>query len=178
MGFKKGNKLQKLGKGNYKGGKVEKECEFCGRKFKIFPCLNRIKYCSSKCFHNSTRRRTPWNKGLTSKTDKRVMAYSEKRCGSESHFWRGGKSFEEYPAKFNKIFKLKIKQRDSFTCQKCGTKEDELKWSLSIHHIDFDKNNINIKNLISLCRACHAETNYNRNKWINFYKKFMREIHG
>lgn len=178
MTFEKGNKLRKLGKGNYKIGKIIKKCKYCGNSFKIFPCLKRIKYCSSECFHDSTKGRISWNKGLTSKTDKRVMKYSEKKCGHKSHFWRGGKSFEEYPPEFNKIFKLKLKQRDNFTCQKCGIKEDELKWTLSIHHIDFNKNNNASENLISLCRACHAETNYSRNEWTEFYKKFMVEKYG
>jgi hypothetical protein len=34
----------------------------------------------------------------------------------------------------------------------------------------YDKRNNNINNLISLCRPCHAKSNYNREKWIEYFK--------
>jgi len=90
MTFKKGNKLQRLGKGNYKGIYIDKKCVFCGKEFKVYPCLNRIKYCSSECFHNSKKGITTWNKGLTKETDQRILRYSEKKYGSKISFLERG----------------------------------------------------------------------------------------
>lgn len=74
--------------------------------------------------------------------------------------WKGGKSFELYPVEFSKELKTKIRKRDNFTCRICG------KNGFDVHHIDYDKNNSNEENLITLCRRCHCTTNHNRDGWI------------
>lgn len=61
---------------------------------------------------------------------------------------------------FNKKLKNKIKERDNYSCQLCGETED-----LHVHHIDYNKNNIEDNNLITLCKRCHNITNYNREFW-------------
>lgn len=157
----------------YRKGKIIKYCKFCGKEFNVFYCLNRIKFCSMKCYHNSRKNKVPWNKGLTIKNDKRVLKYTKKKLGKKSHFWKGGKSFEPYPSEFNNYLKQQIKKRDNFTCQECGITEKESGWELAVHHIDFNKMNNNPNNLITLCRACHAQTNYNRKDWINYYQAKM-----
>ncbi len=49
----------------------------------------------------------------------------------------------------------------------------ELIKKLDVHHIDYDKTNNNIENLIILCGSCHTKTNgkNNREYWTNYYKK-------
>jgi len=42
---------------------------------------------------------------------------------------------------------------------------------LSIHHIDYDKQNCKENNLITLCDSCNNRANSNRNYWIEFYTK-------
>lgn len=37
--------------------------------------------------------------------------------------------------------------------------------------IDYDKDNLDPNNLISLCNSCHAKTNKNRDYWINLFNK-------
>ena len=73
--------------------------------------------------------------------------------------WQDGKSFEQYPKEF-KLIKPMVRKRDNFTCQNCGIKESDYKELLSVHHIDHDKQNNNLYNLISLCRNCHGIENY------------------
>ncbi len=80
--------------------------------------------------------------------------------------WQNGKSFEPYPISFNIKLKKLIKERDKYKCFICGSK----KKILYVHHIDYDKNNYNQKNLITLCPSCHSKTNYNRNKWKKYFK--------
>jgi len=58
-------------------------------------------------------------------------------------------------------------------CCICGLHQDELTgWhkKLSVHHIDYNKYNLNPDNLITLCVSCHSKTNHNREKWINHFK--------
>jgi len=93
--------------------------------------------------------------------------------GNEHWNWQGGKSFENYPKEFDKFLKQKIRERDGYCCYVCGKKEETLIGfhnKLIVHHIDYDKKNISIENLVSLCRSCHIKTNYNREKWILFFK--------
>ncbi len=56
-----------------------------------------------------------------------------------------------------------IKRRDNYTCRLCNDKTKNQ--DLHVHHIDYDKQNNDPKNLISLCNICHPKTNYNREKW-------------
>ena len=76
--------------------------------------------------------------------------------------WQGGKSFEPYPLGWTNTFKEQIRYRDNYKCQMCGCPEVECKVKLHVHHIDYDKNNLNTKNLISLCKSCHSKTNIKR----------------
>lgn len=99
---------------------------------------------------------------------KRSLALS----GPKSHLWRGGISFEPYPLGWNRIHREQIRNRDGYKCQLCGVHEVECSRRLHVHHIDYNKENIDPKNLISLCLSCHMKTNYNREYWITyFYRK-------
>lgn len=84
--------------------------------------------------------------------------------------WLGGISFEPYGIEFNRDLKRKIRERDNYMCQECGMTEIELGYILSVHHIDYDKQNNSENNLISLCRSCHCQTNFNRDDWTEYYQ--------
>lgn len=43
-------------------------------------------------------------------------------------------------------------QRDNYVCRKCGSAS-----RIAIHHIDWDKTNNELSNLITLCSKCHAK---------------------
>ena len=130
---------------------------------------------------NCTVSRKPWNKGLEgyakgnkyrlgklhTEETKRKISLSE--SGEKHYNWQGGKSFEPYSLGWNKTFKEQIRFRDGYKCQVCGCSEVENGEKLSVHHKDYDKKNIVIDNLISLCRSCHIKTNSNRESWIRFF---------
>lgn len=93
-----------------------------------------------------------------------------KYVGEKASNWKGGISFEPYGIAFNNQLKAYIRWMDNFTCQQCGIPEAELGYQLHIHHIDFNKKNNIIQNLISLCNTCHGQTNFNRQDWINYFQ--------
>lgn len=147
----------------------------------------------------------PWNKGIIKDTDERLnykrstkfkkgehrssktefkkgckksdnwYKAMEKRCGSENSSWKGGISLEPYPISWKNSLKESIRQRDDYICQECGTHQDELDKKLDVHHIDYNKENLNPDNLISLCRSCHTKTNTNRDYWIEYFKNICQK---
>lgn len=74
--------------------------------------------------------------------------------------WQGGKSFEKYPLGWTKIFKEQIRLKYQYKCCKCGVHEVELGRRLSVHHINCDKSNLKVENLITLCPSCHLKTHW------------------
>lgn len=44
---------------------------------------------------------------------------------------------------------------------------------IEIHHIDYNKNNCNEDNLITLCKQCNIRANYNRDYWFSYYSYIL-----
>ena len=101
------------------------------------------------------------------------------QIGQNHWNWKGGISFESYGLEFNKKLKEDIRKRDNFRCRECYRHQDELRtknnksYKLLIHHIDYNKQNNNSNNLISLCRNCHLKTNYNREDWKKYFQNVI-----
>jgi len=135
---------------------------------------------------------TPWNKGLKcpkiseSQTGENNSFWNKHHSeefkrkislvhlGEKNHNWRGGISFEPYGLEFDNDLKLKTRRRDSFICQLCGDKENGR--NLDAHHIDYNKQNNNPENLISLCVPCHRKTNHNREEWTKYFQDLIKVI--
>ena len=110
------------------------------------------------------------NKGRKlSEEQKRML--SEIRRGEKNHFWKGGISFEPYSIDWTEDLKRAIRKRDKYTCQICGKEP-----SIIVHHIDYNKQNCNPDNLITLCKRCHNQTNFNRDYWTNYFTKLIQEL--
>lgn len=107
-----------------------------------------------------------WGKHHSREAKKKI---GEAFKGEKSNLWKGGISFDPYGLEFNNELKNKIRERDKYRCQECGYFQGELKYKLHVHHIDYNKKNNNEKNLISLCRDCHLQTNFGREDWTNYY---------
>ena len=93
------------------------------------------------------------------------------KLGKNNPNWIEDRSLFIYPDDWTDILRESIRQRDNYVCQECGTHQDELDKKLDVHHIDYDKDNCNPTNLITLCRKCHIKTNYNREYWQQYFKK-------
>ncbi len=91
-------------------------------------------------------------------------------CGSKNPQWIGGKSFEPYSKEFNKKLKNKIYNRDKFNCALCNDTQRQLQ----VHHIDYNKKNNTMNNLLTLCARCHSKTNYNRKLWSQRLYKLIK----
>jgi len=112
-------------------------------------------------------------KGISHWNEESKRKFSKARSGKNHPQWLDGASMRGYGFGFNDELKEKIKERDGFVCQECGIPENELKYVLCVHHIDYDKNNHNESNLISLCRSCHSQTNFKRDDWTKYYRRVV-----
>jgi hypothetical protein len=88
---------------------------------------------------------------------------SEYLSGENAPNWQGGISFEPYPAEFNAPFRRMIRERDKYTCAVCG------KFGKHVHHINYNKKDIDPSNCITLCITCHSKTNFNREYWQQYF---------
>lgn len=127
---------------------------------------------------------SPWNDGTVGATSanktsfkkgERPSVATEFKKGPEHPCYIDGMACRPYPTAFNNKLKRKIRKRDNYKCQNCGMTEKEhlvvYTKRLSLHHIDYNKDNNKENNLISLCNGCHSKTNFNRGQWENIFKK-------
>jgi len=84
--------------------------------------------------------------------------------------WHGGISFEPYTIAWTKILKNTIRERDNYNCVICN------KYGKDVHHIDYNKENCEKDNLITLCHKCHIKTNFNRDYWYAYFTYIMEII--
>ena len=109
------------------------------------------KYCSLDCRHKYGPH--DQNTGMHwHLTDEQREHYAEVNRGENNPNWRDGASQLPYDFRFNGILKDRVKERDGYCCQYCGTPFD-----LVVHHRDWNKMNSNIDNLVTLCRSCHGK---------------------
>jgi hypothetical protein len=80
---------------------------------------------------------------------------------------RGTGSLGRYPYEYYKARGLAFDEwgRECIICNSTD--------NLCIHHIDYNKQNNIITNLIPLCCHCHGRTNTNRNEWKSLFKSYI-----
>lgn len=135
-------------KNPYKGcGEIEGVCSGCGEKF-IHKYWDNKKYCCMDCYHDNTDHNR--NEGCRwNLTDEQI----KKHEGANNGAWKGGTSKEPYGVGWTRRLKNDVKKRDGYKCVKCGMVVD----GLHVHHIDGDKFNNDMDNLITLCPSCHGK---------------------
>ncbi len=116
-----------------------------------------------------------WNKGVphTLETISKIsntkkLQYSDPR---NHPGWKGGISFEPYCEKFNEAKKEEIRNNYDRKCLVCAKTEIENGRKLSVHHIDYDKEQgCNGKKwfLVPLCITHNSKANFYRQSWIKY----------
>lgn len=146
------------------------KCKQCGKLFHLKPFAikrGRGNFCSHPCYWESRKEH------MKGEGNPQFGQSWGKLEGNPN--WRGGISNLPYSIEFTNELKLKIRIRDNFECQSCLMSEEdhivEFRKSLTIHHIDYNKNNCSKNNLASTCCICNSRANFNRGKW----KKFFQE---
>lgn len=166
-------------------------CLDCNRLLSIWAYTNKSVRCRSCAQRNNKKDPTTchfYKDGRTLITHfcidcgKKIAKYSAKRCKkcwgkwetkeNNPNYIHGG-GYEPYTKEFNKTLKEQIRTSDNRMCMICGKNEKQLIRKLDVHHIDYDKENLKKKNLISLCQKCHLKTNSNRDYWFAYFTYIM-----
>lgn len=104
-----------------------------------------------------------------------IWGHSSK--GENNPSWCGGISQEGYPNLFNCNLKEIIRDRDLRKCQLCAKTELENKKKLTVHHIDYNKDNCDPENLITVCSSCNSRVNKDRPMWTLFFQSMIKTIY-
>jgi 5-methylcytosine-specific restriction endonuclease McrA len=159
--------------------KEEAECVNCKTSFKYYPSDKKGKYCK-ECVQDEDVIWSPGGKMNRITVDckncgkaKKVQLYTYKRY--DNHFcnsdciseWRRGENHHQYLGQDNDYgqswcrIRRKRREKDNYTCQRCGETKEEIGRNPDVHHIipvrEFDnpEDAHYIDNLVSLCRSCH-----------------------
>jgi hypothetical protein len=89
-----------------------------------------------------------------------------------------GQGRGKYSLQFSPKLKQQIRERDKFICQHCGLEEEDnqrknKQINLTVHHIDYNKDNCKNSNLISVCIGCNSKVNFNRDYWYAYFTYIM-----
>jgi hypothetical protein len=97
-------------------------------------------------------------------------------CGEDNHNWRGGIAGDPYcPLWQNKELKNIIKNRDRNIAWDIGY---WYKKDLCVNHIDFDKKNCAMKNLITVSRGMNTAVNFHREFYTEWFQIAMNHRLG
>lgn len=171
---------------NWKGGKPR--CKDCDKKLSrrgVVKCWR----CYQK--FNKGKNHPQYKDGRTNKKykcidcEKSITRHTKtNRCRSCAlkHLFKNpknhpsyinGASFKRHSKNFSNSLKELTRNRDNRKCQLCGVPEIECRRKSDVHHIDYNKENNNFNNLVSLCAICHIHTNANRDYWQNYFESLI-----
>ena len=162
----------------YKNGKPH--CIDCSKELYNYTS-KRCEECSILFQLQGTPENHPrYNTHHTEETKEKIGIKAKERLKDPTKhpMWQGGLSRLPYPIGFNNKLKESIRNRDDHKCQKCNTPEKKNKQLLDIHHIDYNKNNIEPENLVSVCHKCNSKVNANRDYWFAYFTYNIKEIYG
>jgi 5-methylcytosine-specific restriction endonuclease McrA len=169
--------------------KISEKCSryVDGRSLKKYycECGKEITYPNKRCMICSKigENNPFYGKHHTEETKKKLSELrikSKLSDGDKNPNWHGGTENFPYPFEFNEELKEFIRNRDNYECQNCSMTEEEhlivTGMVLHIHHIDYNKDNCNEDNLITLCNSCNSRANFNRDYWLNYYQIKLQKI--
>jgi len=163
------NRGEKSGK--WKGGRPR--CPWCGKQ---------IGYASKGCYSCVARERfkDPTKNPMYGRTHSKEACrrIGEAHRGPKNFNWHGGARQVPYTFEFSKKLKAEIRCRDGYKCVVCGLTEKEhlqlYRRVLIVHHADYRKHNCAKSNLATVCMQCNSRVNFNREKWLRFFKQLVQ----
>ncbi len=194
--------MKRNNKGQFIGNKIYKQ--YCCQKCNKFIHFSTYLYGSKLCRSCATKKQlqNPQNSGRYKDgfyTKKRYCLDCKQEIKSHNRARYCRKCVEKYkiypnrkgihnnsyihgqgnPLEFNDALKDLIRKRDGYTCQNCSMTEEEhirgIEEILTVHHIDYNKQNCQKENLITLCRNCNTKANFNTSYWYAYFKYLMEE---
>ena len=153
------------------------KCKLCEKEFYAKPSWLKNgwgKYCSSKCQYEAQKTgkfiacyicgKKTWKTPKQTDHSKSGKFFCGKSCqtlwrnkefrGPRHHNWKGGKYI---------IHKSLLLENDiKAVCKLCKSKDERV---LAVHHLDKNRKNNNVKNLVFLCQNCHHLVHYHNEKW-------------
>lgn len=91
--------------------------------------------------------------------------------GVDEKSWGGYITDTPYPIEFTQLLRKEIRMSTNDCDFLTGIHKNICNdgYELAVHHIDYDKQNCRIENLIPLSRSNHAKTNINREFWTKLF---------
>lgn len=143
-----------------------KECKLCGKSFRTKPFFVKNgggKYCSAECHHKGMRTGKIIKCFLCKKESYKPKAkyesveskkfFCSKSCQTK---WRNSVFIGEKHANWvdGKYSYRGVMERNKIPaiCKLCKTRDKRV---LAVHHVDKNKKNNNVENLMWLCHNCH-----------------------
>jgi len=130
---------------------------------------NRLAHLGKTQTEISNRKRSESLTGKL-KSEEHRKNISISKSGENNPGWQGGISNLPYSQDWTDDLRDAIRKRDGYQCQICHVDQEELNTLLDVHHIDYNKENCDPANLISLCKSCHIKTNRERERWTFYFK--------
>jgi len=111
-------------------------------------------------------------------TREQCMKISLSKRGKLNPAWIDGRSYKFYPGAFSERTKRMVRERDNNKCSMCGISGalhmKKHGRNLDVHHIDYNRANCNIDNLVALCQRCNLKVNKNRVFYQKKLSKFVK----
>jgi hypothetical protein len=168
--------LHRHGAKDKSGKAIIKTCAVCGKDWetRCSDPRHQRRTCSDECEFEA-RGRVHRGKVLSEETRQKLsdqrrgrkLSHSHRAAigrgitGSKNSHWIDGRSRHkegaaDYNFEFTGALKTTVKNRDGNRCRSCGGDGSQYKMGLHVHHIDCDKTNNTINNLVTLCASCHT----------------------
>jgi len=86
---------------------------------------------------------------------------------------REGAESGEYPENWPVVAR-QVKEANGWKCERCGHENDwENGYTLTVHHLDMNKENLELWNLAALCQRCHLHIQGK----VDFYRDTLTGMH-
>ena len=69
-----------------------------------------------------------------------------------------------YGVDFTRSLRAYIRERDKYTCQRCGITQAQFGRTLDVHHLDHNKLNNDPRNLVCACQNCNTWASFHRDE--------------